>query len=159
MAFVLLTVGMRAIVYHRSDRMNNLRLGHLYQSGKASTAAVTRPLTCLLPLAPSNGHFPILEWHRACNLAGMTLDEVLALLASKAAEPNTSQESGVSFRVCEVRCHLEAATGRRRYFVRAPQPHELALLQEVAAMSTPTMMRAPKPRSHAERTRSHLQGS
>ena len=63
----------------------------------------------------------------------MTLDEILALLASTEAEPNTSQESGVSFRVCEIRCHLEAATGRRRYFVRTPLPQELALLQEVAS--------------------------
>ena len=74
------------------------------------------------------------EWHGACNLAGMTLDEILPLLpllASKEAELNTSQESGVSFRVCEIRCHLEGATGRRRYFVRTPVPQELALLQEV----------------------------
>lgn len=65
----------------------------------------------------------------------MTLDEILPLLpllASKEAELNTSQESGVSFRVCEIRCHLQAATGRRRYFVRTPVPQELALLQEVA---------------------------
>jgi hypothetical protein len=63
----------------------------------------------------------------------MTLDEILPLLASKEADPKTSQESGVSFRVCEIRCQLEAATGRRRYFVRATLPHELALLQEVAS--------------------------
>ena len=66
----------------------------------------------------------------------MTLDEILPLLpllASKEAGPNTSRESGVSFRVCEIRCQLEAATGRRRYFVRATLPHELALLQEVAS--------------------------
>ncbi len=83
----------------------------------------------------------------------MTLDEILPLLpllASKEAEPNTSQESGVSFRVCEIRCHLEAATGRRRYFVRTPVPQELALLQEVA--------RRNHAGTEAARARVHLQG-
>jgi hypothetical protein len=62
----------------------------------------------------------------------MTLHEITALLASKEAELNTSQESGVSFRVCEILCHIEGAAGHHRYFVRALLPHELASREELA---------------------------
>jgi hypothetical protein len=62
----------------------------------------------------------------------MTLQEITEFLASKEAELNTSQENGVSFRVCEILCHIEAAASRRRYFVRSLLPHELASLEELA---------------------------
>jgi hypothetical protein len=63
-------------------------------------------------------------------LAKAFLPGILPLLASKEAKLNKPRKR-VSFRVCEIRCHLEGATGRRRYFVRTPLPHELTLLQEV----------------------------
>jgi hypothetical protein len=62
----------------------------------------------------------------------MTLQEITAFLSIKEVELNTSPESGVSFRVCEILCHIEAAAGRRRYFVRALLPHELTSIEELA---------------------------